>query len=224
MDTITQSQSQQLTLEVIFDFVCPWCYIGQRNLQTALQRFAQERPQASVAVRWLPYFLDPDTPIQGSPYRPYLERKFGGATQLDVVWARITEAGRRAGIIFSFDKIELRANTLNAHRLIHSFQQYGNVDAMVECIFAAHFQRGQHISDVKVLADIAAECSADASAVCDYLISKEGCEEVSELVTQIQQTGVGGVPFFIFNRRLAISGAQSPEVILDAIHQMFAAT
>lgn len=218
MNTAQQTKPQ-LSIEVISDVVCPWCYIGKRNLQTALQQFSLEQPQVSVAVRWLPYLLDPETPVAGTPYRAYLENKFGGAAQLEMIWSRVSAAGQKAGIAFAFDRIKLRANTLNAHRLIHRFQLRGDADAVVEALFAAHFQRGAYINDIEVLAAIAAECGDDAAAVRDYLSSTEGQEEVSAQVDYLQQAGITGVPFFFLNQRLAVSGAQPPEVLLDAIHQ-----
>ena len=216
----TENPSQiQLTIDVVSDVVCPWCYIGKHHLQTALDEFKQAHPKLDVTVRWIPYFLNPETPMEGSPYREFLEKKFGGAAQVDAAWARVTEAGKKAGIAFAFDTIKLRANTLNAHRLIHRFQQRGDAEALVERLFEGHFLRGEHISDVDVLADIAAECGDDAEAVRSYLVATEGHADVMTLAAQVQESGVSGVPFFIFNRRLAVSGAQPPDVLRDAMLQ-----
>lgn len=213
-------KSNRLTIEVVSDVVCPWCFVGKHNLQTALQRFSDEQPQVYVSVRWIPFFLDPETPIEGEPYRPFLEDKFGGAAQVDAAWARLTEAGKKAGIAFAFDKIKLRANTLNAHRLIDRFQQRGDAGPVVERLFAAHFLRGEHVSNVEVLSSIAAECGDDAAAVRSFLASTEGQAEVLSQAAQAQESGISGVPFFIFNRRLTLSGAHPPEVFLDVIHQV----
>jgi predicted DsbA family dithiol-disulfide isomerase len=208
-----------IAIDVVSDVVCPWCFIGKRNLQTALQRLAVDQPQIKPAVRWLPFFLNPETSLQGEPYRPFLEKKFGGAAQVDAAWERITAAGKLAGIEFAFDKIKLRANTLNAHRLIHRFQQHGDAERLVERLFEANFLRGEHIGDVEVLAAIAEECGDDRAAVRSYLDSQEGKAEVVSLAVQAQESGIGGVPFFIFNQRLGLSGAQPPEVFIDAIRQ-----
>lgn len=114
-----------LAIDIVSDVVCPWCFIGKRHLDRALRLWHAEQPQSTVAVRWHPFFLDPDTPQGGEPYRPYLEKKFGGAEKLAEIWQRVSAAGRAAGIEFAFEKIELRANTLNAHRLIHHAQEVG---------------------------------------------------------------------------------------------------
>ncbi len=217
MSTAENSSQSQLTIDVISDVVCPWCYIGKHHHQTALDEFKQAHPETGVTVRWIPYFLNPETPMEGSPYREFLEKKFGGAAQVDAAWARVTEAGKKAGIAFAFDSIKLRANTLNAHRLIHRFQQRGDADALIERLFEGHFLRSEHISDVELLAEIAAECGDDAEAVRRYLESTDGHADVMTLAAQVQESGVSGVPFFIFNRRLAVSGAQPPEVLLDAM-------
>jgi predicted DsbA family dithiol-disulfide isomerase len=219
LNSPAQPDRDTLMIDVISDVVCPWCFIGKRNLRTALQQISIEQPQIKPAVSWLPFFLNPETSLQGEPYRPFLEKKFGGAAQVDAAWARITAAGKQAGIDFAFDKIKLRANTLNAHRLIHRFQQHGDAERLVERLFEANFLRGEHIGDVEVLAAIAEECGDDSAAVRSYLDSQEGKAEVISLAVQAQESGIGGVPFFIFNQRLALSGAQPPEVFIDAIRQ-----
>lgn len=204
-----------ISIDVISDVACPWCYIGKHNLYTALRGMPEVRAQ----VRWLPYFLDPQTTETGAPYRPYLEQKFGGSAQLEAVWARVTEAGKQAGIAFAFDRIAWRANTLKAHRLIHRAQQRGNAEAWVEQLFAAHFTRGEHIADIEVLAGMAAMCGDEPDAVRAFLASQEGQIEVLNQAVQLQESGISGVPFFIFNRTLAVSGAQAPDVFASAIRQ-----
>lgn len=111
-----------LRIDVVSDVVCPWCFIGKRHLDVALAGWRQNHPEVPVAITWQPYFLNPDTPEHGEPYRPFLERKFGGALAVDELQARVAAAGRRAGVEFAFDKIALRANTLRAHRLLHHAQ------------------------------------------------------------------------------------------------------
>ena len=114
----------KLTVDVVSDVVCPWCFIGKRHLDAALELWREEQPACEVTVHWRPFFLNPDTPEAGEPYRPFLEKKFGGPEQVEELWQRVSAAGRSAGIAFAFEKIELRANTLNAHRLIHYAQSH----------------------------------------------------------------------------------------------------
>lgn len=209
-----------LTITIVSDVVCPWCFIGKRRLETALLQFARERPDVAVAIRWLPYFLNPDTPIEGEPYRPFLEKKFGGPERLDVYIAEWKEAGRSAGLNFAFDKIRLRANTLRAHRLIHRFQQRGDAETLVERLFSAHFLRGEHVGNLEILANIAAQCGDNRTDVLAYLATDEDATEVMAQAERSRMAGVSGVPYFIFDDRLNLSGAQAPDILADAIRQV----
>ena len=227
----------KLMIDVVSDVVCPWCFIGKRHLDRALELWRAEQPQGEVAVHWRPFFLNPDTPEAGEPYRPFLEKKFGGPKQLEELWQRVGEAGRKAGIEFAFEKIELRANTLNAHRLIHYAQTRvmspaepetvspaDGADAavtasLVEALFAAQFLEGRHVGDRAILADVAAACGMDRDAVLRYLESTEDADAVRGGATEAQRKGIGGVPFFIFNQRLAASGAQPPEALLQVMRE-----
>jgi predicted DsbA family dithiol-disulfide isomerase len=212
-----------ISIDVVSDVVCPWCFIGKRNLDRALALWREEQPDCEVTVQWRPFFLNPDTPEGGEPYRPFLERKFGGPKQLEELWQRVSAAGRTAGIEFAFEKIELRANTLSAHRLIHH-AQVSNADAgaraaLVDALFAAQFLEGRHVGDRAVLADVAAACGMDRAAVLRYLESDADADAVRGGAEEARRLGINGVPFFIFNQKLAASGAQPPEALLQVMRQ-----
>jgi len=213
----------EMTIDVVSDVVCPWCFIGKHHLDRALHLWQAEQAQSHVAVRWHPFFLNPDTPEGGEPYRPFLEMKFGGPEKLAEIWQRVSAAGRTAGIDFAFEKIELRANTLNAHRLIHYAQRVGAdgtaVNKLIEGLFAAQFIAGRFIGDRAVLAAVAGDCGMDRDAVQRYLESAEDADTVRAAAAEMQRMGVGGVPFFIFNKRLAASGAQPPEALLQTMRE-----
>jgi predicted DsbA family dithiol-disulfide isomerase len=212
-----------LKIDVVSDVVCPWCFIGKRHLDRALELWCAEQPDCAVTIHWRPFFLNPDTPEAGEPYRPFLEKKFGGPKQLEEIWQRVSAAGRTAGIEFAFEKIELRSNTLNAHRLIHHAQTAGAGGAaigdLVEALFAAQFLEGRHVGDRAVLADVAAACGMDRAAVLSYLESDEDAEAVRGGASEAQRMGISGVPFFIFDQKLAASGAQPPEALLQVMRQ-----
>jgi len=213
----------ELNIDIVSDVVCPWCFIGKRRLEKALSGLRELRPQIQVKLRWLPYFLGPDTPVEGEPYRPFLEKKFGGAAQVDALLGRVAEAGRSAGVEFAFERIRLRANTLNAHRLIHRFQQRGRADAVVEALFTAHFLKGEHVGDDQVLADIARVFGGDdRDETIAYLASAAEREEILAQARFAQASGISGVPYFVFNGRLALAGAQPPPVMLDTISRALA--
>ena len=222
MGSMDKTDKQELLIDIFSDVVCPWCFIGKRQLESALQALAQEQPELKITVRWLPYFLNPDAPEEGDPYRPFLEKKFGGAAAVDALLARVQAAALGIGLELALDKITLRGNTLNAHRLIHRFQQRGNADAVVEKLFAAHFQRGEFIGDKALLVKIAVECGDEAEAVAAYLDSSEDSIVVLEQARRAQKAGISGVPFFIFNGKQALSGAQPAQEILQNIRQALA--
>ena len=209
----------EIQIDIVSDVVCPWCFIGKRRREAALRELAKERPDVVPRLRWLPYFLNPDTPEAGEPYRPFLEKKFGGPEKLAQLWAQIAAAGRTAGIEFAFERIALRANTLRAHRLIHRAQRAGNADALVERLFAAQFLHGENVGDAVVLARLAGACGEDESAALAYLHSGEDAEEVRAQAERGQRMGITGVPFFILNERIGVAGAQPPEALLDALRQ-----
>ena len=212
-----------LTIDVVSDVVCPWCFIGKRHLDRALQLWHAEQPQCAVAVRWHPFFLNPDMAEGGEPYRPFLEKKFGGPEKLAEIWQRLTAAGTAAGIAFAFEKIGLRVNTLHAHRLIHHAQQTGRdaaaVSRLIEGLFAAQFLEGRNLGERAVLATVAGECGMDRDAVQRYLDSAEDADGVGAAAAEMPRIGIGGVPCFIFNKRLAASGAQPPEALLKAMRE-----
>ena len=210
-----------LTIDVVSDVVCPWCFIGKRHLDKALTEWRAEHPDSEVTVNWHPFFLNPDTPEAGEPYRPFLEKKFGGPQGLAEIWQRVREAGKPAGVDFAFEKIELRANTLLAHRLIHYAQKIdsNNAAKLIEALFAAQFLDGRHVGDRAILAEIAGACGFDAAAVKAYLDGDEDAEAVKADADQSRRMGINGVPFFVFNQKLAASGAQPPEALLGVMRQ-----
>ena len=212
----------ELTIDVVSDVVCPWCFIGKRRLEAALRELKRERPEVAPRIRWLPFFLNPDTPEEGEPYRPFLEKKFGGPQRLAQIWAQIAEAGRSAGIAFAFERIGKRANTLKAHRLIHRAQTRGDADALVERLFAAQFLDGRDVGDAAELARLAADCGEDEAAALAYLRTEEDADAVRTGFDRAQRMGVTGVPFYILAGRYGVGGAQPPELMLGAMRQALA--
>lgn len=217
-----------LAIDIASDFICPWCFIGKTRLKSAMALVREKHPKVRFQINWLPYFLSPDTPSSGDPYQAYLESKFGGAKQVAEIQARVSEAGRDAGVAFDFARITTRPNTMSAHRLIYRAQSTGHppaeIDTLVERLFVAHFQRGEDIGNLQVLADIAAECGDRKDDVIAYLESNEGQPQVRTLFGKIGEMGVSGVPFFIVQRHLGVSGAQTAEVLAAAILQAIQST
>ena len=207
-------------IDIVADIVCPWCFIGKRRLETAVARVRTLYPEFSYQTNWRPFFLNPDTPPEGEPYLPFLEQKFGGKAPVEALFERVRQAGRDYGLDFAFEKIIQRANTLQAHRLLYWAQQQGNADTLAERLFVAQFQRGEPVSELATLVNIALECGYPATQVAAYLKSNEDAETVRENERIIRQMGIRMVPTFILNSRQIIVGAEDPTVLAEAIIQM----
>ena len=212
-----------LAIDIVSDPVCPWCFIGKHRLTSALALVRENYPDVRFQFNWLPYFLNPDTPPQGEPYRAFLEAKFGGAQQVNTLQHAVAEAGRDAGVRFDFERIAIRPNTMRAHRLIYRAQSIGHrpedLEGLVERLFIAHFQLGEDIGNIATLAEIAAECGDRRDHVIEYLEGYKGTVQVRSLVDKVGGLGVSGVPYFIIQRRLAVAGAQTSVVLAAAIIQ-----
>lgn len=170
-------------------------------------------------VRWLPFQLNPDLPPEGVARKEYLERKFGGPDRAREIYARVSDAGRQAGLEFDFDRIQVQPNTLDAHRLVHTSGPLGRQDAMVEALFRAYFLEGADLTQRDQLAAIAARSGFGEETAHAYLAGDEDRAEVANLDFRARQMGISGVPFFIFNNKYATSGAQPPAVLLQALHR-----
>jgi predicted DsbA family dithiol-disulfide isomerase len=206
-------------IEIVSDLVCPWCFIGLRRLDAAIAEVRCEFPGFVCEKRWRPFFLNPDTPQEGEPYLPFLEKKFGGRAPVEALFERVRAAGLPWGIEYAFEKIEFRANTLHAHRLIHWAQQHGDAQRLVERLFVAQFQRGEHLSDRSLLVQAAAECGYPGVEVERYLASNQDTDEVRAMERRFRMMGVSMVPTFIVDSRYVVVGAEDPAILATAIRQ-----
>jgi predicted DsbA family dithiol-disulfide isomerase len=206
-----------LTVDVVSDVVCPWCFIGKRRLEAALALVARDGVVQDAVVGWHPFELNPDLPREGIDRRAYLDAKFGGAQRAAQIYERVRAAGASVGIPFAFERIARQPNTRDAHRLVAWTQERGNAEALVERLFSAYFLEGRNPGDRDVLAAIADEAGADAATARAMLDSGEGEAAVRASERRALEIGVGGVPFFVFNGRVAVSGAQEPQTLASAI-------
>ena len=168
-------------------------------------------------MRWLPFQLNPDLPEDGIPREEYVARKFGARGK--GVNERVTMAGRQVGIPFAYEKMKVQPNTLNAHRLLLYAERAGKQDALSEELFRAHFTEGANLTDREALAAIAERAGLDRKAAADYLAGDAGRDQIAQAEVEARSAGIGGVPFFIFNRKVGVSGAQDPEALLEAMEQ-----
>jgi predicted DsbA family dithiol-disulfide isomerase len=206
--------TEVLTIDVVSDVVCPWCYLGEKRLEAALAGEAEP-----VVVRWRPYQLDPTIPKGGVDRGEYMARKFGKSGRLQSIHDNLSRLGAEVGIPFAFDKIERSPNTLDAHRLIRWSASAGVQERVVDRLFKAYFVEGRDIGDRAVLIEIAAECGLDAKHVERLLAEGADAELVRQEIEQAQAMGVSGVPFFIFAGRIGVPGAQEPSVLRQAMTQ-----
>jgi predicted DsbA family dithiol-disulfide isomerase len=206
-------------IDVISDVVCPWCFIGKRNLERALETWRARYPEETPSVRWHPFQLNPQLPASGVPRKQYLEEKFGGPARAKEIYARVLAAGSRAGIEFDFDAIQVQPNTIDAHRLLHFASERGRQDEVAEAIFRRYFLEGADLTRAETLADIAQQAGLDRTVVMEHLASAADRDLIEEQDRRARAIGVEGVPFFIFNQRIALSGAQPPEVIVEAMEK-----
>lgn len=168
-------------------------------------------------MRWLPYQLNPDLPEEGISRQAYIESKFGPGARRN--YARIEDIGKTLDIPFAFDAITVQPNTVNAHRLMYFGTSNGREDETAEALFRAYFLEGKVLTDLAVLADIGTEAGLDRAALESYLSSGNGRDAVLEADMAARRAGISGVPFFIFNRKVAISGAHEPDTLLEAMEQ-----
>ena len=210
----TDGDRKTVTIDVVADVVCPWCFVGRKRLEEALA----QATDIDAEIRWRPFQLDATIPKGGISRKDYMERKFG-PDRAESMHERLEEVGYEAGIPFAFDKIERSPNTLDAHRLLHWAQTVGTQDAVDEELFRGYFVEGKDIGDPDVLADIASRHGLDREVVKRLLAGNADEAEVQSEIEAAQRIGVTGVPFFIFNGRLAVSGAQPAEVLVSAMRQ-----
>lgn len=212
--------ADKLSIDIVSDVMCPWCYIGQKNLDAA-KAIASE---VDVSVHWRPYQLDPTLPPQGKDRQQYLNEKFGGEERAAGIYQRVKDAGQQSGIDFNFDLMKVSPNTLDAHRLI---RWAGGInpqvqDKLVRRLFEMFFVEGGNVGDHAVLLDAAEHAGMDVELVRELLASDRDKQAIQEEIARAQQMGVTGVPFFIIANKYAISGAQPPEVLANAIRQISA--
>lgn len=204
-----------LTIDVVSDVVCPWCYLGKKRLEQAVALV----PEVDVTIRWRPYQLDPSVPPEGLDRKEYMAKKFGNLAALDEAHKRLTEYGREVGIRYRFDDITRSANTIDAHRVVRWAAAEGKDAALVERLFAAYFSEGHDIGDRAVLAGIAGEIGLDPAIVTARLAGDDDRDAVEAEIADAYRIGVTGVPTFILAERYGVVGAQSVETLAGAIRQ-----
>ena len=205
-----------LTIDIYSDIVCPWCYVGKRRLERAL---AQLNGAVRARITWRPFQLNPTMSSDGMDRTAYLKVKFGSLEAFGRMEEQLLAAGVEERIPFAFEKIQRTPNTFAAHRLVWYAAQQGTQDNVVEALFRAYFLEGQNIGDVTTLTHVAAEAGLDRTETEEFLASDKGVVEVKAEEAVGRRLGISGVPYFVLNGSISISGAQPPDIFVSAIQQ-----
>jgi predicted DsbA family dithiol-disulfide isomerase len=206
----------KMPIAIVSDIVCPWCFIGKARLEAALSKHGLTD---RVAITWLPYELNPDMPAEGMDRTAYLDAKFGPGKRKEIE-LRLSEAALESGVTFNWAKVTKSVNTRMAHMLVAAASTVQRGGEMKAALFKAYFQDGRDIGDLETLVDIAVEQGFEETAARDELANDELRETVIGLEEHARKVGVTGVPFFIVNGKLAVSGAQTADVWADVFRQV----
>jgi predicted DsbA family dithiol-disulfide isomerase len=207
--------SQPVRIDVVSDVVCPWCFIGKRRLERAIAL----KPDIAVEVHWRPYFLNDWIPRAGISREQYLTTKFGSPERYKDIAVRVAAAAAEEGLVYASDKITRQPNTIDCHRLIRFAETIGNAAAMKQRLMDLYFTEGADLTGRGVLVEAARAIGLDADAVRTLLESDEGVDVITEEAQSAKDAGIDGVPCFIFGGEFAVSGAQTPEYLAQAIQR-----
>jgi predicted DsbA family dithiol-disulfide isomerase len=206
--------SETIQIDVISDVICPWCFLGKRRLDKALAML----PDVKTEVVFRPFYLDPTIPAEGVDRHEYMEAKFG-SERLKTIHDPLIAAGKEDGVPYAFDKITRTPNTLAAHRVLRWALVAGKQQEVAEALFTAYWSEGRDVGDHAVLAQVASSCGMDGLKVQADLATDKDSEAVLKEMAMAQKMGVTGVPTFIINRKYGVVGAQSADVMANAINK-----
>lgn len=207
-----------LRIDIWSDVVCPWCWIGKHRLRTALATLGEAGKNAEI--HWHAFQLDPESDDTPVPLRQAYEKKFGGAQRTEQILSQTQSAGRAEGLPFDFDRGQVRVSTLKAHRLIWLAGREGDADKVGEALFRAHFAEGRNLADTQTLVEAGAAGGLPEARVRAMLESDEGVAEVRAQMGQAQALGIQAVPTFVFDGRMAVQGAQTPDVFAQVFERL----
>jgi predicted DsbA family dithiol-disulfide isomerase len=204
-----------LPIDMVSDVVCPWCFIGKRRLEKAIAL----KPDIAVEVRFRPYFLNPWVPRAGISREEYLTTKFGSPERYRSIAQRVAQAAAAEGLTYALDSIKRQPNTLDCHRLIRWAGEIGKAARMKQRLMELYFSEGGDLTDRDVLVKAAVDSGLDAELVRKRLAGEDDVENVTREAESAKEAGIDGVPCFIFDAHLAVSGAQAPEHLAQAIER-----
>ncbi|MGY1458220.1 MULTISPECIES: DsbA family oxidoreductase [unclassified Luteimonas] len=207
-----------MRIDIWSDLVCPWCWIGKHRFQRALALLGDDAP--AVEVHWHPFMLDPDADATPVPLREAYASKFGGEARAAEILAQTQGTARAEGLPMDFDRGQVRVTTLPGHRLMWLAAREGDVEAVAEALFRAHFAEGRNLADAEVLVAAGAEGGLPEARVRAMLDSDEGVAEVQAALGRAQAMGIRAVPTFVVDGIHGIQGAHPPEALAEALRKL----
>lgn len=204
-------------IDVVSDVVCPWCYIGKHRLERALALTPDTAAQVTVQVEYRPYFLNPWIPREGIDRKTYLETKFGSVARYDAIAERVGAAAAAEGLTYAPNKMTRQPNTIDCHRLILWARNGADPARLKQRLMELYFAEGADLSDRDVLVKAASDCGMDGELVRRLLAGEDDVARVTSEANAAKDAGIDGVPTFIFDSLLLLSGAQPPDQLASAI-------
>jgi len=210
-------KKEKLRIDVVSDVVCPWCYIGKRRLEKAIETLAES---IDFEIIYHPFELNPQQPTNGVNQKDYLSEKFGGEEQYDKITNQTTQVAASEGLTFHFDKQLIAPNTRKAHALIQAALEDGIQQTMVDAFFKAYFTDGVDLTKNRNLLNLATEAGMTQEKVSTILADDEAQLQVSLAEQELYKLGISSVPFYIINNRYGVSGAQAPETFIKTFQEV----
>ncbi len=207
---------KKINIDIVSDVACPWCYVGKRRLEEALRQL----PEYEAKVNWHPFQLDPNIPASGADRIAYFKNKFGSTERYEMLAENLIDAGKGVDIKFNFKANPMVPNTMKMHQLLHVATQKGFSGTLKERLLKAYFEEGIDLTLDQSLHTIMADYNWSIEYTQSVLDDKDVAFAVAQEIKNYQQMGVTGVPFFIFDNKYAFSGAQPPEVFINAIKEI----
>jgi len=206
-----------VNIDIFSDVVCPWCYIGKRNLEKALKIITSNRDDLNISVNWRAFQLNPTLPMGGVSRQEYTSSKFGGRENAKAIYDRVRIAAEQVGLTLQFDDIIVQPNSTKMHELIYASKETALTDDLIEALFKAFFINGKDLSKKENIGQIAREVGMSDEVIHAAIESDNYADQVSDDLEESQRIGIHGVPFYVLNNEIGLSGAQPPEIIAKTI-------
>ncbi|MCP4071043.1 MAG: DsbA family oxidoreductase [Hyphomicrobiales bacterium] len=228
MAEVGKNRSDKLNIDVVSDIVCPWCYVGKRHLDKAIDAL----PEMEFDIRWRPFQLNPQMPREGMDRQQYMEKKFGKGGPTKNFFKQLEDIGEDLDIKFDFQAIKFAPNTFDAHRLIHwasgsadgqsnSSNNAGCQSELVTMLFEVYFEQGGDLGSHEVLVEVAGSLGMNTQLVSELLSGDRDVDAIREQLSVAGKMGISGVPCFIIENKYAVMGAQKPEILIENFEKAY---